>query len=345
MRRQKQHAFTLVELLVVIAIIGILIGMLLPAVQSVRAAARRAACTNNVRQLALAMLNYESTHRALPPGINITDFDRTTTTRHHLGRFSWGTFILPHLEQATVYDQLQPGEATLTERLNTPEGLAAAQSPLSIFRCPSDVGPSLNDDRLIQQAGGGDAVATAVSNYVVNNNSGFPMWSQVEAVEEGVLESVRLEGPFAGSSNARGTRLAKLTDGTSTTILIGERKSDNGFVPDDTSIYIAEATPRAALLYGSRGTGHTVVDPIDYSSWHGMTDVGFCGIAPINDFSVWHKDRSVSSNHAGGVVFAFGDGSTRFVSESIDHSPRGNIDSVYEQLLAIDDGTVITGEY
>lgn len=345
MSNNKRLAFTLVELLVVIAIISILIGMLLPAVQNVRAAARRSACTNNVRQMALAMLNYESAQRALPPGINIIDRDRTTSTRHHLGRFSWGTFILPQLEQATVYDQLQPRDGTLTERLNTAEGLAAAQTPLSIFRCPADDGPSLNNVRLVQQDGGGDQIETALSNYVVNNNAGLPMWSQVDIEEITIKEEETLQGAFAGSSNAKGVSLAKFIDGTSSTILVGERKYSNGHVPENVEEHIAEATPRAAMLYGSRGTGHTLGNPIDYSSWHGVIDVGFCGMAPINDFSVWHKDRSVSSNHAGGVVFAFADGSTRFLSETIDHQPRGIIDSVYEQLLAINDGAVATGEY
>lgn len=341
----KRFAFTLVELLVVIAIIGILIGMLLPAVQNVRAAARRSACTNNIRQMALAMLSYESAQRALPPGINITDWDRTTTTRHHLGRFSWGTFILPQLEQATVYDQLQPREGTLTERLNTPDGQAAAQTPLSIFRCPSDGGPSLNDVRLVRQSGSQEFVSTALSNYVVNNNWGMPMWSQVDVQEDGILESERLQGAFAGSSNSRGMKLANFTDGTSATILVGERKYHNGFVRKGIPDFISQAIPRAALLYGSRGTGHTAVRPIDYSNWHGVVDVGFCGIAPINEFSVWHKDRSVSSNHSGGAVFAFADGSARFIAESIDHVPRGTLDSVYEQLLAINDGAVISEEY
>ena len=155
----------------------------------------------------------------------------------------------------------------------------------------------------------------------------------------------RLQGAFAGSSNSRGVRLTRITDGTSSTILAGERKYGNGHVPTETADHIATATPRAALLYGSRGTGHTLTTPIDYSHWHGVMDIGFCGIARINDYSVWHKDRSVSSNHSGGVVFAFADGSVRFLSESTNHQPRGTIDSVYEQLLAIDDGTVIAEQY
>ena len=341
----KRFAFTLVELLVVIAIIGVLIGMLLPALQSVRAAARRSTCLNNVRQLALAMLNYESAQQALPPAISIVPSDQTTSTRHHLGRFAWGTLILPQLEQASLYDQLGLGEGSMAARLNTAAGLTAAQTPLAMFRCPADDGPELNDQRLIQQSGGNDLIETALSNYAVNNNAGWPMWSQIDIAEVTIRDEETLQGAFAGSMNARGVRLAKLTDGTSSTILVGERKYRNGPVPEGIEDFVAEATPRAALLYGSRGTGHTVSAPIDYSSFHGVIDVGFCGMSPINDFSLWHKDRSVSSNHAGGVVFAFGDGSARFVSDSIDHQPRGVIDFVYEQLLAIGDGAVISGEY
>ena len=244
-----------------------------------------------------------------------------------------------------MFAGLRPQDGTLTEQLNTPEGLVAAQTPIPAFRCPADDGPRLNNARLIQQAGGGNLIATAVSNYVANNNASLPMWDQVDFGNDGIAPWEMLHGPFAGSSNGRGIGLVKFFDGTSTSILVGERKYHNGYVPGGTEEHVAAAIPRAALLYGSRGTGHTIGNPIDYSTWHGMMDVGFCGMSPINDFSLWHKDRTVSSNHSGGVVFAFADGSVKFVTDTIEHIPRGAVDSVYEQLLAIDDGLAITSKF
>ena len=106
----KRSAFTLVELLVVIAIIGILIGMLLPAVQQVREAARRITCANNLRQLALACLNYESAHMHFPPGTSFKGPDPTLPRSNRPGRgigWSWTTQAMPFMEQNNLYEQLE----------------------------------------------------------------------------------------------------------------------------------------------------------------------------------------------------------------------------------------------
>ena len=139
-RHMQQSAFTLVELLVVIAIIGILIGMLLPAVQSVREAARRTTCLNNIKQLSLACLNYESGFSEFPPGINArgTGITRNGAIRSEPNdstqaqEIGWGVFILPYIEQDNLNNQLKT--ATNTIGIQTgPLNLTRMDSLLSLL--------------------------------------------------------------------------------------------------------------------------------------------------------------------------------------------------------------------
>ena len=145
-----RKGFTLVELLVVIAIIGILVGLLLPAVQAARAAARRMQCSNNLKQLGLAVHNYHDANKSFPSGF-ITNYPAgalntaammSVTQRTH---WSWGAFVLPYIEQTALYNTLNPGQSSMDALLATPAGLAALTTPIPSFVCPSDTGPSLNN--------------------------------------------------------------------------------------------------------------------------------------------------------------------------------------------------------
>jgi prepilin-type N-terminal cleavage/methylation domain-containing protein len=129
-RREKRRAFTLLELLVVIGIIAVLIGLLLPAVQKVREAANRMACSNNLKNLGLALRNYESAHLRFPPsGVDgpFPEADVTTPTRH-----GWGTFILPFIEQESLAIRYR-----LDRGHSAPENQSVAATQLRIFQCPS----------------------------------------------------------------------------------------------------------------------------------------------------------------------------------------------------------------
>lgn len=129
MRFRSRNGFTLVELLVVIAIIGVLVGLLLPAVQQAREAARRMSCSNNMRQLSLATLNYESSFKVLPPGWN---------THGTL----WSAAILPQIEQASLYSTLIFAESGLGNWNNVASpNYRACQTPISMFQCPSCPNP------------------------------------------------------------------------------------------------------------------------------------------------------------------------------------------------------------
>jgi len=151
--RSRARAFTLVELLVVIAIIGILVALLLPAIQAAREAARRSQCQNHIKNISLAVLNYESAKKRLPKGF--------VSQPGAVEAWAWTSFILPYLEEQGVYDQMRPSEnfiqpvqSTRTGQrnladmlLNGKNGITAEfvplQTKLAIFRCPSDSTPDL----------------------------------------------------------------------------------------------------------------------------------------------------------------------------------------------------------
>ncbi|PQO43438.1 DUF1559 domain-containing protein, partial [Blastopirellula marina] len=130
----RYRGFTLVELLVVIAIIGVLIALLLPAVQQAREAARRMQCTNNLKQIGLAMHNYHDTYQSFPSGFN-----------NYTG-WGWAAAILPFVEQRAMYDQINNTQSLMD--LSNATILASAQTQLDNYRCPSDVAPALNDKSL-----------------------------------------------------------------------------------------------------------------------------------------------------------------------------------------------------
>jgi len=181
--RSRRGAFTLIELLVVIAIIAILIGLLLPAVQKVRQAAARASCTNNLKQIGLGMHSYHDSNGHLPHGWVVN------AAKQPEPGWSWCVLILPFVEQAALYSTLNPD-------LTTPNGPGAAnantQSRLKVFLCPSDTlaNPSTWYDSF------------GSSNYVCNR---------------------ALCGPNLNSNGPAALRLTDISDGTSNTLMVGER--------------------------------------------------------------------------------------------------------------------------
>ena len=336
--------FTLVELLVVIAIIGVLIGMLLPAVQNVREAARRSACSNNLRQLTLGILNYESALGELPPGIR-NDFGANVGANNWMGTWSWGTFLLPYVEQQGIYDVLDPSSDSLASRLSDPAVVDAVATPLETFRCPSDgSAQDTNDARRFFDSNGNQVEKVGLSNFVACNTHSWPIWTDFDVDGNGNIGAAeQVTGAFSGD---RPKQLRDILDGTSNTILLGERVFGNGFMDSSIAPGIQEAFPRAANIYGTRGLGHGNGDNNQsYHAWHGIVDATFCGHGFINDYNYWEKARAASSRHPGGVNFGLTDGSVQFVRESIEHIGRfSEVDSVYERLLAIADGQVV-GEY
>ena len=192
---QKSSGFTLVELLVVIAIIGILIGMLLPAVQSVREAAQRTQCQNNLKQLGLACLNYESARQHLPPGV--TDDDSNLIDAMHTGF----VYLLPYLEQRSLYDQFDL----------TTDWKSATNAPLAINVLPGLQCPSNSISEVGENETG--AFAGAATDYAFSKGS-IAYLSDSDDSQNGMFDI---------NSDLN---LAAVTDGLSNTMMLGEAASN-----------------------------------------------------------------------------------------------------------------------
>ncbi len=199
--KRRKNGFTLVELLVVIAIIGILIALLLPAVQAAREAARRMQCSNNLRQLGLAAHNHHTALRHFPPGFMAVD---------HLGNvaggWAWGVFLMPFIEQSPLKDSLSASQYTLSQVISDPALLPMLQVNLAVFKCPSSPMEPLRKFK----GEGSQMVGTA--NYTCCR--GFFNYSG------GTHLTKRNNGVFYGESK---TRIRDIVDGTSNTIFLGER--------------------------------------------------------------------------------------------------------------------------
>jgi len=220
--KRRLRGFTLVELLVVIAIIGILVALLLPAVQAAREAARRSSCTNNLKQLALSVHNYHDTFRVFPPGFlwnsAISDVGERQRT------YGWGVMVLPQIEQGSLYDRLDTANRSMRQIFVDANERPLLQVPLDVFRCPSDTGSvytgggpgttSTNDHNV----GNGWPVARA--NYLgVYGYNGDPI-SIAGNTTIGIWGDSPGDGLFYRNST---TRFSDITDGTSSTLMLGER--------------------------------------------------------------------------------------------------------------------------
>jgi prepilin-type N-terminal cleavage/methylation domain-containing protein/prepilin-type processing-associated H-X9-DG protein len=199
--RRNAAAFTLVELLVVIAIIGILVALLLPAVQAAREAARRMQCTNNLKQLGLAMHNYHGTFQCFPPGFMAVDHRGDVA-----GGWAWGVFLMPFIEQSPLKDTLSATKYTLSQVISEPDLLPMLQADLAVFNCPSSPMEPLRQFR----GEGQEMVATA--NYTgCRGYFNYGGTTHLNKENNGLLYGLS------------GVRIAAITDGTSNTIAIGER--------------------------------------------------------------------------------------------------------------------------
>ncbi len=278
-----QRGFTLIELLVVIAIIAILVALLLPAVQQAREAARRTQCKNNLKQIGLALHNYHDTHRTMPSGwIAVSPFGYPAAHDGGSG-LGWSAMILPYMDQDNVW-RLINSNVSLAHPLNA--GVLKVQIPT--YKCPSDPQPDFWD---IKEEDSGAVLANLpIANYIgvfgteeldgcENSPGDAPVMRNGQCVGDGLF--------FHNSK----VRMADITDGTSNTLIVGERVTN------------------AKLGW--------------YSTWVGMFPEGeeafqrILGAAdhPPNDPNRHFDD--FSSNHTGGAQFVLGDGSVRFISASI----------------------------
>ena len=311
----RRSAFTLVELLVVIAIIGILVGMLLPAVQSVREAARRAACLNNLRQLGLALHNYESALAEMPPARVGPTFGISPQISNQIGASSsfqsWTTKILPYVEQVAIGSSFNFEEAWF-DHIDS-QNYELIQSQLDIFHCPSVGIRNRRDPYHVVDAAVGDygTISEVDDDTYIEVLEGFTAANfPDDRQREGLL------------ARFKANKLRDCRDGLSNTLFVAECAGQpdawvNGrlMTMEDFANYeggkIANFNGR---LVQKDGTGWA--DPDCSFKINGVTSVGLDQPGPnmINAINA----SEVYSFHPGGANFNLGDGSTRFISESVD---------------------------
>lgn len=271
--------FTLVELLVVIAIIGVLVGLLLPAVQAAREAARRMQCSNNLKQIGLAMHMYHDTHLKFPPGA----FDET----NHGNRLAWTVFILPFQEQMNLYNQFNFS-------LNTYAGanLIPVATPVNTYLCPSS--RLKFNAATAENPPNGMAYTTHYYGLMgaVGINSSIPGGTTVYPVAAGPAG----HGGYTNTGilyRNSSTRMGDISDGTSSTFLVGELSWER-------------ANCFRSWGRGASGTAIAGAKNVQYG----------INIQPYSsgNFNL----VSFGSEHTGGAQFGMGDGSVRFTSQSID---------------------------
>lgn len=324
------RAFTLVELLVVIAIIGVLVALLLPAIQAAREAARRTQCKNGLRQISIALQNHHDAKKRFPAGCKHENPPPPAVDNSYLGNWNWVAMLLPYLEQVALYDRIGVSDTDLATALDNPNKRDAMQTPLAVLLCPTTASPVVNEERPIQSAGG-QKYALTTSDYVGVNSSN---------------ELRRYRGTPGKSANGvftleKGTRIREITDGTTNTLIVGERSWETTLPGSDGFVL-----GRAGVAFGIRG--------VRDNSEVGFADAMGCGKYAINYSSSnptksnSFARRGFSSRHPGGANFAFADGSVTFIADEIDGgfdsdqiAATQTVDTPWEALLGIDDGIVV----
>jgi prepilin-type N-terminal cleavage/methylation domain-containing protein/prepilin-type processing-associated H-X9-DG protein len=354
----RRQGFTLIELLVVIAIIAVLISLLLPAVQSARESARRAQCVNNLKQLGLGCMNFESTNRVLPPDVQsflpgqAPDNDPPAAyTGNQTTRAGWVELILPYIEQSNVYN-LCNLSLSVFDTQNIPPAIGGSASPnwsgnnsaystvINTLLCPSSPGPgSIN-------YWNGNWCGTGNGSGPPNLNPPTQIWGLEDyfAIPGLHCELVAALGidPKAGTNGytsimcnnepgvisspgtAQGNSIASITDGTSNTFMLGEMAGRPVGYNRAKQIYRTPpnnnppGVPVDGVLQPAEGGGGAWADPFSYAHLAGSSPNGWRTVLYGTCMVNCTSNNELFSFHPGGVNVCFADGSVHFIKESVD---------------------------
>jgi len=317
-RPKDRRGFTLIELLVVIAIIAILIGLLLPAVQKVREAAARMKCSNNLKQMGIALHSYHDTYGGLPPAmIQFGGYNDDPYAGTKYGP-NWAVLLLPYIEQEALYKTVSTG---LTQWLN--ENMAAYDATwaavrtvtLKTFQCPSD-DPNAS---ACQRNFGGLGTNWARGNYAANCGPHYNYGSRVNnGNSSGGPWGWSGRGPFSiitQNGKRNGLMISNIPDGSSNTVALAEVR-----------IGVDQNDPRGLWAWGLAGSS-TIVSHADgdctvpNGSNGCADDIRDAPDLPAQGLGNWtgcnSNQANARSKHTGGVMVAFADGSIRFISNTV----------------------------
>jgi len=283
-----RRGFTLVELLVVIAIIGILVALLLPAVQAARESARRSECTNHLKQFGVAVHNYAAARKSLPMSEGYSDQGRNGS--------GWIMAVLPFMEQQPLYDQFQPylkgsmWKSSVEGSILDTNCRAALKTSPPDFRCPSDA----------------DSPLTSTTQYQIGMKGPYEVavtsYKGVAGTGIACRLTEKCDGVFWCSIFLKPTRFAMITDGTSHTLMIGEDMPSQNY--------------HSAAYYGNGDYCSAV--PLFLEELSGANAVAMFNViyAPPKP-DRWKEVMTFRSPHPGGVLFCMADGSVQFLNNSI----------------------------
>jgi prepilin-type N-terminal cleavage/methylation domain-containing protein/prepilin-type processing-associated H-X9-DG protein len=314
-KMMKLRAFTLVELLVVIAVIGVLIALLLPAVQAAREAARRMQCTNNLKQIGIAMHNYNDAVKKLPPGwIYFASGVECGPGRPYWG---WNVFLFPYMEQQPLYDGLGVTSRMLQtvcrgdNITGTPDTLTAddkklVQTVIPSLRCPSDTGNPLNDDTAHFGYTNRYTYLTMENNPVAKSN-----YAACQGSTNITTTAAPGDGLFWANSSIA---IEQIDDGTSNVFFAGEVCTQIRDIKYFATAWLGVGIP------GCPGNGSQApISPLPENDTGQYRAVRRTTTAIlINTPDLNNVNKAYSSLHSGGANFVFGDGAVKFIAETID---------------------------